>query len=589
MVSGGGSYWHDAGREIAVRATVYILLFASVIFLSKYRHDHPRISSLVPDAGIALLVGIVAGRLIYLFTRDDEQFVFSPTIFLYLLLPPILFNQAYNVHRFMFSRYLLPISMYAFIGTVLGAVSLAGIVFLVTSATGNLAHSFLELLAFASLLSATAAGPILTIFARHKVDPQLFHLVAGESVMNNLVAIVLFEAFANVSDLSIKQYLSTPDQIAQIAFDVLVSGLFGPFALALLWCFGVLFLLKRIRLREESQRWELAVYLPLILYAPFMIAECAHLNGLATVIIFGLVLRRYDLLNNVTEKKMAENLIRRVAQYAETVTYLEMGITAFRYWKSFNIWFVLVTLAAIVVGRIICVMPTTMCYNLFVEEDKHAMELERVDSMMDQVFQDDTLVPFKTACIMCFANVKGVLVYGLVRIFPSNIYNNNQNVYILTTTIMVIVTTFFYAGGGFAERLLALLRIPCCVDEALYIEHIKQRQQQDGKALKVTGIHGWRRLEQLFIIKRLKESTERTLGTIYDVTDEGEVQAARRGKLDAVAMYHEQANFASSSVDDFYVEYGSDEWEQVMQTNISDDTYAHGEEVRTSRLYEFGQ
>lgn len=46
---------------------------------------------------------------------------------------------------------------------------------------------------FGSILSATDPVTILAIFQQLRVDPQLYSIISGESLLNDAVAIVLSE------------------------------------------------------------------------------------------------------------------------------------------------------------------------------------------------------------------------------------------------------------------------------------------------------------------------------------------------------------------------------------------------------------
>ena len=51
----------------------------------------------------------------------------------------------------------------------------------------------LECLLFGSALSATDPVTILAIFQQYKVDPTLYSIIFGESLLNDAVSIVLYE------------------------------------------------------------------------------------------------------------------------------------------------------------------------------------------------------------------------------------------------------------------------------------------------------------------------------------------------------------------------------------------------------------
>ena len=57
--------------------------------------------------------------------------------------------------------------------------------------------SLLDSMIFGSVLSATDAVTILTVFQTLKVDPKLYSIIFGESILNDAVAIVLYELSIN--------------------------------------------------------------------------------------------------------------------------------------------------------------------------------------------------------------------------------------------------------------------------------------------------------------------------------------------------------------------------------------------------------
>ena len=57
----------------------------------------------------------------------------------------------------------------------------------------SLQLSLIECLMFGSTLSATDPVTILAIFNQYKVDPKLYHIIFGESLLNDAVSIVMYE------------------------------------------------------------------------------------------------------------------------------------------------------------------------------------------------------------------------------------------------------------------------------------------------------------------------------------------------------------------------------------------------------------
>ena len=90
---------------------------------------------------------------------------------------------------------------FAFAGTFISAVVVGLIVWLWTK-IGIESLSALSLplaLQLGATLSATDPVTIIAIFTTYKVDPKLFSIIFGESLLNDAVAIVMFEALGRIT------------------------------------------------------------------------------------------------------------------------------------------------------------------------------------------------------------------------------------------------------------------------------------------------------------------------------------------------------------------------------------------------------
>jgi len=116
---------------------------------------------------------------------------FSPTTFFLVLLPPIIFESGYNLHKGNFFANLGSIVIFAIFGTIISALVVGGGVYLMGLADLVYQLDFVESFAFGSLISAVDPVATLAIFQALDVDPVLNMLVFGESILNDAVAIVL--------------------------------------------------------------------------------------------------------------------------------------------------------------------------------------------------------------------------------------------------------------------------------------------------------------------------------------------------------------------------------------------------------------
>ena len=93
-----------------------------------------------------------------------------------------------------FFRNIGTILTFAFAGTFISAVVLGLILWVWTRIPlDGLSISFVEAFAVGATLSATDPVTILAIFNLYKVEPKLYTIIFGESILNDAIAIVLFE------------------------------------------------------------------------------------------------------------------------------------------------------------------------------------------------------------------------------------------------------------------------------------------------------------------------------------------------------------------------------------------------------------
>ena len=116
---------------------------------------------------------------------------FSPTMFFLVLLPPIIFESGYNLHKGNFFQNIGSIMVFAILGTAISALMVGGGIYLLGLADVVYKLDFIQSFAFGSLISAVDPVATLAIFQALDVEPVLNMLVFGESILNDAVAIVL--------------------------------------------------------------------------------------------------------------------------------------------------------------------------------------------------------------------------------------------------------------------------------------------------------------------------------------------------------------------------------------------------------------
>lgn len=363
--------------------------------------------------------------------------------------------------------------------------------------------------------SATDPVSTLAVFSAKKVDPQLFYLLSGESLLNDAVGLVLFEAFAHLVEMegANEVSLSLGDEVLQVLMDVAVS-FGGSLILGTLLGLLVAFSLKLIDLRH-TPLLELSAYI-LIMYAPFVLAEICRLSGIVTVLFTGLAARRYAAPNlSKYTAESSDTVFRLVAHMTETVIFLELGlsvVTILHY--GFNIVFVICALIACIIARALNIYPLALGYNIvqrlrYGRLDPNEEELTKSESRSsfpsqqdegdkdegapyekspddeeraiesdDIATKSDVFIPRQTTHFLFFSGLRGAVSYGLVKMFPDD--NGNKITFEVTTMLIVLITTFVF--GGFTEVALRKLGIPVGIDEDTYLESITRGQESTTKS-----------------------------------------------------------------------------------------------------------
>ncbi|CAH1764588.1 14514_t:CDS:10 [Entrophospora sp. SA101] len=197
---------------------IQITLLIGSLFTSYYlqvkqiRAIHETVVSIFSGMIVGLIIRLSPGTLI------QKKVTFHYSYFFNLLLPPIILNSGYEMKKEKFFRNFGTILTFAFAGTFISALVIGILVaFIALIGIDSLSLSFLDSMIFGSVLSATDPVTVLTIFQTLKVDPQLYSIIFGESILNDAVAIVLYE--------TLKQYRGETFQFSNIVHGI-VSLLF---------------------------------------------------------------------------------------------------------------------------------------------------------------------------------------------------------------------------------------------------------------------------------------------------------------------------------------------------------------------------
>lgn len=155
---------------------------------------------IVPESSIALLLGVVMTLLLTYVDVEHNHWLVSiksitETKLLLIILPPIVYAGALNTNLSQFYKNIGTILIYAVFATIIGAFLTSFVSFNLVNLIFDSGYGF-DLhhhMLFGIILSTADTVAVLSAFSQMKIDPNISTLVIGESLVNDAVAINVFQ------------------------------------------------------------------------------------------------------------------------------------------------------------------------------------------------------------------------------------------------------------------------------------------------------------------------------------------------------------------------------------------------------------
>lgn len=450
-------------REEEVIVAEYLLVFIVLLCVTLLLQFHVgRVWHwhYLPESGATMLLGMAISLIIRLAGKDTNSgeggvgmLGFSPTVFFLGFLPPIIYNSGYQLKRRLFFANLGGIMSLAIIGTTFSALFIGLILYGLGQGGAALNMSFMEYLCFGSLISATDPVSTLAVFTELRVDPTLFYIVFGESVMNDAVGITLFRTTAKFVGIT----MTAEDGI--IAFCDFCISLIASTIIGYVLGLASAYMFKVFDMSEH--RIGLIAIFVCQVYIPFFFSEVLQLSGIVTILFTAIVARRYTNFNIPPECRRAAAFVFELLAYmSETSVFLYLGIDVFSKSKQsdYRMDIVFWTILWMIIARACHVYPLLHLVNNY--REKRAKQKGRRPN----------LIPMKTMHMTCFAGLRGAVAYACANIFPDD--KGHRNV-IITSTMMIAILTIFI-NGGLTINALKFFNIETGVDFTPYVESLKK-------------------------------------------------------------------------------------------------------------------
>ncbi|KAJ5263543.1 Endosomal/prevacuolar sodium/hydrogen exchanger [Penicillium angulare] len=441
----------EAGsKEITSSWALFIMIMLLMFALfTSYILQQKKIQA-VHETVLSIFAGMFVGLIIRLSPKSNLQdsVAFDYQFFFNLLLPPIILASGYELHQANFFRHIGTILTFAFAGTFISAIVLGLVLYLWTRIPlDGLNISFVEAISVGATLSATDPVTILAIFNLYKVEPKLYTIIFGESILNDAIAIVLFETAQKYAEheagsLSFLNIFEAVGLFLLVFFGSMLVGIIVGIATAL----GLKYTLVRRMPKIES------CLIVLISYASYFFSNGVHLSGIVSLLFCGITLKHYAYYNMSRRTQLTTKYLFQVmAQLSENFIFIYLGLDLFVESNlQFNPLFILVAVFGICLARYLAVFPLSKAINWFIRYRARRRGVEVADEL-----------PYAYQAMLFWAGLRGAVGVALAAGLTG------VNAPALRATVLVVVVLTVIIFGGTTARMLEIMGIRTGVVEEI--------------------------------------------------------------------------------------------------------------------------
>jgi len=375
---------------------------------------------------------------------------FSPKLFFFLLLPPIILDAGYSLKGRHFFQSMTPSLLLAGPGVMLSTLFIGLGAYFASKAHwfGHLVagpFGILESLMFGALLSVTDSVATISILGSPQlnISQRLYSVIFGESVLNDAVGILMFDTLArHARDIpSIATTASASD--AATSTSALVGSIVASFFQVLLWsvllgaavAFACSYLFRRLGL-QDFPHFEFILVL-MFAYASYVLALVLQLSGVVSIFVCGAVLARYNWYNLSLPTRTSTRFgFRAFSTFAELLVFLYLGLsfavsigpTLHTRWSLPACFIVLVL---VILSRAFVVFPLLSLWNWASGTNKP--------------------FTFPMQMIVLCGGLRGAISFALAL----NMHGPHYHV-MVTTTLFIVATTSLL-GGAFTDKIVTYM------------------------------------------------------------------------------------------------------------------------------------
>ncbi|KAH7641892.1 sodium/hydrogen exchanger [Dermatophagoides farinae] len=360
-------------------------------------------------------------------TRSQQwKPTFTAELFFNILLPPIILESAFALNHRQFYRNLLPILLYAIMGTLINIILIGTSLYIVMNIHINAtlsSISALEMMIFSTSISAIDPVCVLALFKDFKVEKSLYYLVFGESLLNDAVVLVvhkiLLDAFHSntSSSFSIVTLLSNGlIEFTVVSFGSLIIGLFH----------GILTTIFTKTIKIEP------ILVIILAYGSYMISELIGWSGVMSIIACGL--SEYALVNVSSRSRITiKSSIESLSSICDKIIFIFLGMVLIQNEHNWNWIFISYAIIFCIFYRFIAIIMLTFFVNHY--------WISRWSKLLARRW-----IKFKEQILLVHVGLRGAIAFALISTSYNGQEINHHEEYIskLESTKTIMDRNFFW-------------------------------------------------------------------------------------------------------------------------------------------------
>ncbi|KAJ3388987.1 monovalent cation:H+ antiporter, CPA1 (nhx1) [Lobulomyces angularis] len=447
---------------------IFIALLFSILWVS-YFLQRNRIR-VIHETVVSIFLGMFVGLVIRLYPSDHViQYLvtFDSNYFFNLLLPPIILNSGYDLKRRSFFRNFGSILIFALLGTMISTFVTGTLIyiFLYTGISG-LSIGYLDSIIFGAILSSTDPVTILSIFHQMKVDPTLYSIIFGESMLNDSVAIVLFSTLKKFKgqDISVQNLLSGTGMFAGVFLGSTLIGVIIALICALMLKNSNLYLYPSLE----------SCLVSLIAFASYLLSNGIELSGIVSLLFCGITMKHYCYDNlSVRSKRTTKYMFRVLSQLSENFVFIYLGVALFTMPDfRFLPLLIIFTLVVIMGARYVSTVPLALAINW----------------INVKLYKRDEAIPRNHQLMLWWAGLRGTIAFALSFKIDDEVSGPG-----IRSTILIVCVISILILGGSTNFALQYLDIKTGVGS---IDHQQSKNYVDEDTDSSMDEESWKELKK---------------------------------------------------------------------------------------------